>query len=252
MGALHKGHLSLAEQSKQNCDRTVVTIFVNPSQFGPHEDLRRYPRTLQEDLEGLQSAGVDLVLTPEVEHIYPKGFSTYVQPPDVAEPLEGQFRPGHFRGVATVVLKLFQIIPATVAYFGRKDYQQLAVIKQMVSDLNVPIRIEGCKTVREEDGLAMSSRNRYLSSIERGRALCLWRALQAAQSLYANGERNVARLEKAMLQCLDGDADQVQYARVVDAESLQTIDQVDSPAVALIAAYVGSTRLIDNWQLEAT
>lgn len=246
MGALHEGHFSLVRQSRQQCQRSVTSIFVNPTQFAPSEDLERYPRTLEADLGGLRELGVDLVFVPQPEHLYPSGFSTYVEPPACAERLEGQHRPGHFRGVATIVLKLFQIIPATVAFFGQKDYQQLAVIRSMVEDLNVPIRVVGCETIREKDGLAMSSRNRYLSDSERTRALCLSRALSKVEELISGGERDASRLELAMKDILVPDVDSIDYARVVDAASLEDLECIDSEAVALIAAFVGKTRLIDN------
>lgn len=247
MGALHAGHLSLVERSIQECERTVATIFVNPTQFGPNEDFSRYPRTLEDDLSALRALEVDLVLTPSHEVLYPAGFSTFVEPPEVSRPLEGVFRPGHFRGVATVVLKLFQILPASVAYFGQKDYQQLAVIRQMVSDFNVPIRIQGCPTLRESDGLAMSSRNRYLSETQRRAALSLWLALQATKRLVEYGEREVARLESNMSEVLlQHGAESIDYARVVDADTLSEIQTIQSSAIALIAARIGQTRLIDN------
>lgn len=247
MGALHAGHFSLVQRSAQECEITVATIFVNPTQFGPQEDLSRYPRTLEADFAGLQQRQVDLVFVPQPATLYPAGYSTYVQPPEVAEPLEGEHRPGHFRGVATVVMKLFQILPATVAYFGQKDYQQLAVIRRMVEDLNVPIRVEGCPTLRDPDGLAMSSRNRYLSPEDRAAALGLQRALQRVGELQCGGEISVRVLETLMLQVLtDAGIERIEYARVVDAHSLETIETIDRPAVALIAARVGSTRLIDN------
>lgn len=247
MGALHEGHLTLARRSKAECDCTVVTIFVNPTQFGPTEDFSKYPRTLESDLAGLRHIGVEAVFTPSKEDLYPNGFSTYVNPPAAAEPLEGVCRPGHFRGVTTIVMKLFQILPATIAYFGQKDYQQLTVIRRMVEDLNIPIRIEGCPTVREPDGLAMSSRNRYLNEEQRRRALCLWTALGEAKRLYALGERNVVKLETAMVSKLNGYAELVEYARIVNAHDLSSFEsQVNSAAVALIAARVGQTRLIDN------
>ncbi|MFO0941022.1 MAG: pantoate--beta-alanine ligase [Pirellulales bacterium] len=253
MGALHEGHLTLAKRSKAECDYTVVTIFVNPTQFAPNEDFSRYPRTLEADLAGLRSLGVDAVFTPTQDDLYPKRFSTYIDPPAEAQPLEGVCRPGHFRGVATIVMKLFQILPATVAYFGQKDYQQLTIIRRMVEDLNVPIRIQGCPTVRESDGLAMSSRNRYLSAEQRQRALCLWRALSKAKELFESGERRVAEIEAHMSKELtEGGADSIEYARVVDADSLASYQEsIDTPSVALIAARVGQTRLIDNLLLEA-
>ncbi|MFO0923319.1 MAG: pantoate--beta-alanine ligase [Pirellulales bacterium] len=251
MGALHEGHLSLVRRAKLECDVAVVSIFVNPTQFAPTEDLSKYPRTLDADLALLRSVSTDYVFAPTPAKIYPTGFSTYVEPPQVALPLEGVFRPTHFRGVATVVLKLFHMIPSDVAYFGRKDYQQLAVIRKMVEDLDVPIRIIGCETVREQDGLAMSSRNRYLQPTERYQALALWRALNLAKDLANQGERRVTTLEQIMEEELRRSQIQtIDYARVVDPDSLQTLEQVTDRAVALIAARVGTTRLIDNLDLE--
>jgi len=247
MGALHAGHLALVQRSREECDVTVVTIFVNPTQFGPHEDFGKYPRTFEADCALLRDLKTDLVFVPTPELLYPAGFSCYVDPPAVSLPLEGTCRPGHFRGVATVVLKLFQILPATISYFGQKDYQQLAVIRHMVEDLNVPIRVEGCETIREADGLAMSSRNRYLTADQRRSALSLWKALNCARALLDEGVRSIERLEQAMERTLyDAGADHVEYARVVDADSLATLSELNVPAVALIAARVGTTRLIDN------
>ena len=247
MGALHAGHLTLVARSREECDITVVRIFVNPTQFGANEDFSRYPRTLDDDLGGLRDLQTDLVFLPTPTQLYPEGFSTFVEPPKVALPLEGVCRPGHFRGVATIVLKLFQICPATIGYFGQKDYQQLSVIRHMVDDLNLPIRIEGCETVREADGLAMSSRNRYLKDDQRRTAASLWQALNLANHLVATGVRKVGELEAAMVQVLrEAGVERIDYARVVDRDSLDTMEHVDRPAVGLIAAYVGSTRLIDN------
>ncbi len=247
MGALHEGHFSLVRQSASQCDVTVATIFVNPSQFGPKEDLTRYPRTLDNDLAGLMKAGAGVAFVPESSDIYADGHSTWIEPPSVARPLEGEFRPGHYRGVATVVLKLFNLIPATVAYFGQKDYQQLQVIRRMVEDLNIPIRIEACPTVREADGLAMSSRNRYLSSTERETATCLSKALQRVAELVESGEIDIAVLESAMQSILlEAGVSMIDYARVVDVDTLETMKSLDSPSVALIAARIGATRLIDN------
>lgn len=251
MGALHEGHLSLARTSVGQCDHTVTTIFVNPTQFAPHEDLSRYPRTLDADLEGLRREGVSAVFVPESDDIYPPGFSTSVQPPSVAQSLEGEFRPAHFQGVATVVLKLFHILPTTHAFFGQKDYQQLCVIRAMVRDLNVPIEIVACPTVRETDGLAMSSRNRYLNAEQRIRALRLFAALDAAEHAVHDGQRDAAAIERIMQATLLADGpeqgvDSIDYAKLVDAQTLQPIRQLDDRAVALIAAKVGSTRLIDN------
>ncbi|MCU0707201.1 MAG: pantoate--beta-alanine ligase [Pirellula sp.] len=247
MGALHEGHLSLVRHAKQACDISVATIFVNPSQFGPNEDYQRYPRTLESDLQALDSVGCDFVFTPTMEAIYPSGYSTYVEPPRVAERWEGAYRPGHFRGVATIVLKLFMLVPAQVAYFGRKDYQQVAVISAMVRDLGVPIRIEACETIRDPDGLAMSSRNRYLSESERVRALSLSHALHRAQMMLDAGHRSPSELEQGMRDVLlSAPVDSIDYAVVVDPETLDPIESIQRDAVALIAARVGTTRLIDN------
>lgn len=250
MGALHAGHLALVQRSVSECDVSIATIFVNPTQFAPHEDLSRYPRTLESDLEGLRSVKCDMVFVPQNESLYPAGFSTYVEPPEVAQPLEGVCRPGHYRGVCTIVLKLFGILPATVAYFGQKDYQQLAVIRRMVEDLNVNVRVEGCPTVREPDGLAMSSRNRYLGPEQRQTALCLWRSLTLVQQLINDGQRDIPTLESAMQrQLIAGGADRIDYARIVHQDTLADLDSLDQPAIALIAARVGATRLIDNLML---
>jgi pantoate--beta-alanine ligase len=247
MGALHEGHLSLVRRARQEAEVVAVTIFVNPTQFGPQEDYSRYPRTLEADLAALSAAGCDLVLVPDAEAIYPSGFSTYVQPPAVAEPWEGVCRPGHFRGVATVVLKLFHLIPADVACFGEKDYQQLRVIQRMVEDLNVPIRIVPCPTVREPDGLAMSSRNRYLAPHERQQALGLVRALGAAREEVARGERDASVVRRRMREVLQAAGiTRIDYATLVDPQTLHELNELTGPARALIAAYVGSTRLIDN------
>ena len=252
MGALHEGHLSLVRRAKRECDVAVATIFVNPTQFAPHEDFSRYPRTLDADLAALKAAHCDLVFVPSREEMYPPGASTLVEPPQVAQPLEGVCRPGHFRGVATVVLNLFQIIPADRAYFGQKDYQQALVIQRMVADLNVPLQVVVCPTVRELDGLAMSSRNRYLSPSERKQALALSRALNVVQDQFARGERDAAALKAQMLRVLeDAGIEQIDYATIADAETLAEVTRLSGPAAALIAAYVGSTRLIDNCLLPA-
>ncbi|MCY2975525.1 MAG: pantoate--beta-alanine ligase [Planctomycetota bacterium] len=250
MGALHAGHYALVRQSASQCDKTIATIFVNPTQFAAGEDLSRYPRTLEADLEGLAAAGADFVFVPQDSDLYPKGFSTFVDPPSVSMPLEGAFRPGHYRGVATIVLKLFNLIPATSAFFGRKDYQQLLTIQKMVDDLNVPIRIEACETVREADGLAMSSRNRYLSPEDRQRAVGIYRSLQRTLRDFNSGVRNASELEATLLKSLhDLNIDQVDYAKVVDAETLENRTKLEAPAIALVAARIGKTRLIDNWLL---
>jgi len=251
MGALHSGHLSLVQRAKQDCDVAVATIFVNPTQFGPNEDLSKYPRTLESDLAALRESQCDFVFVPPSDRVYTSGHSTFIEPPSVAKRWEGELRPGHFRGVATVVLKLFQLIPAHVAFFGRKDYQQVAVIRAMVDDLNVPIRIQVCDTIREPDGLAMSSRNRYLSKEDRVRALGLWLALNSARSRLVEGETSSSRLEEAMRQELAKSVDAVDYAVIVHPDTMEPLIQVDETAVAIIAARVGSTRLIDNLTLIA-
>lgn len=252
MGALHAGHISLIERACELADVVVASIFVNPTQFGPQEDFQQYPRTLDDDLRGLGAAGCNLVFVPSASDIYPPGFSTYIDPPAVSQPLEGVCRPGHFRGVATVVLKLFELVPAHIACFGQKDYQQLVVIRRMVNDLMIPIEIVACPTVREVDGLAMSSRNRYLSATERQQALSLSQALTQAAQLFSDGERSAKAIASAMKQTLHrAGIDKIDYAAVADAATLAEFDKIDRPAVALIAAYVGSTRLIDNRLLTA-
>jgi len=251
MGALHDGHLSLVENSQQECDVTVTTIFVNPTQFGPQEDLDKYPRTLARDLELLAGPPASHVFVPSQEEIYPPGFSTFVDPPAVALPLEGAARPGHFRGVATVVLKLFNLVQPDVAYFGQKDYQQCLVVRRMVEDLGLPISIRMCPIVRDPDGLAMSSRNRYLSPAERGQALAISRALAGARRLFESGQRNAALLRDA----IRGDLEQaglarIDYVEVADPATLAPVDLIEEAAIALIAAHVGKTRLIDNSLLQ--
>lgn len=250
MGALHAGHLSLVRHSIDRCDATVATIFVNPTQFAPHEDLDKYPRTLDADLEMLLRAGVDGVFVPEASAIYRPGFSTYVSPPDVGRRWEGESRPDHFRGVTTIVAKLFHLLPATHAFFGQKDFQQARVLQAMVEDLDFAIDVVVCPIVRENDGLALSSRNRYLNPSQRNRALALYRALKAARELASAGERRVASLEERMQRELRTAVDQTDYCVVVDAESLEPIDELEGPAVALIAARIGETRLIDNLRID--
>jgi pantoate--beta-alanine ligase len=247
MGALHEGHLSLVRAARRDCDRIMVTIFVNPSQFNAREDLAKYPRTLSADLDLLARENVDLVFAPADDEIYPAGFSTFVEPPAVARTLEGVHRPGHFRGVATVVLKLFQLIPADMAFFGQKDYQQCLVIRRMVEDFHVPIEIRMCPVVRELDGLAMSSRNRHLTPSERQRASAIFRALSAGRQLLEQGQRSAAVLRDRMRGILvEAGIQRVDYVSVADRESLVELDVVADRAVLLIAAFVGETRLIDN------
>lgn len=247
MGALHEGHLSLMRRARKECGFTVATLFVNPTQFGPNEDLARYPRDLETDARLSEGTGLDLLLAPPVEEVYPSGASTWVTVEGLGDRLEGASRPGHFRGVATVVAKLFNMVQPDRAYFGLKDYQQLQVIRQMSRDLNFPIEIIPCETVREPDGLAMSSRNRYLSPPERQSALALSRALKAARAACEAGQRSVPALAGAARQVLDAEPGvQTDYVHLVDAETLLPLDQVDRPAVLLLAARVGATRLIDN------
>lgn len=251
MGALHEGHVSLVRRAVHDCDFTVVTIFVNPKQFGPQEDFARYPRTLAADLEALARAQADLVFAPTADQIYRPGFSTYVEPPEVARTLEGSCRPGHFRGVTTIVLKLFHLVPAHVAYFGRKDYQQWRVIQTMADDLDLPIRVEACPTLREPDGLAMSSRNRYLSPAERQQAGAIWRSLLHAAHLAAQGERNAAAIRQQMREVLArAGITRIDYVALVDPLMLAEVEDVRADTVALVAAYVGGTRLIDNRPLQ--
>jgi pantoate--beta-alanine ligase len=237
----------LAKISNQECNTTIVTIFINPQQFAPHEDLDKYPRTIERDLDLLAKLHVPFVFAPTEDQIYPPGFSTFVDPPSVALPMEGESRPHHFRGVATVVLKLFHLVPADAAYFGQKDYQQSLVIRRMVEDLGFPITIRICPIIRERDGLAMSSRNRYLSPEERGQALAISRALDTGRLLVEAGERDVDRLRNTLRSVLgQAGISQIDYVQVVHPETLDELDQIGDAAIALIAAHVGKTRLIDN------
>ena len=251
MGALHAGHVSLVEASRNTCDTTIATIFVNPMQFAPHEDFQKYPRTLAADMEKLAAAGADFVFAPANDEVYRAGHSTYVEPPAVSLPLEGRCRPGHYRGVATVVLKLFNLIPADVAFFGQKDYQQSLVIRRMVDDLDVPIRIEVCPTVREPDGLAMSSRNAYLGAAERKQALAVSRSLFAARELVAAGESNAVKIKHEMEHVLrTAGIERIDYVALADPETLAEHATLTLPTIALVAVHVGATRLIDNLILD--
>jgi pantoate--beta-alanine ligase len=247
MGALHEGHLSLIAAAREECDLAVASIFVNPTQFSPQEDFRTYPRDLERDMSLLSSRGCDLVFAPSNEIMYAPNHSTFVDVGPIGQVFEGEFRPTHFRGVATIVLKLFQLVPANRAYFGRKDYQQTIVIRQMAADLNVPIEIRVCPTMREPDGLAMSSRNAYLSPDERSRAVVLSRSLRLAEGLAGEGERKVATIRDRMLAEIQqtGGVD-VQYIAFVRDGTLTPVDQIDGPTTIALAATVGKTRLIDN------
>jgi pantoate--beta-alanine ligase len=250
MGYLHEGHLSLIRRARAENDRVAVSIFVNPTQFGPHEDYARYPRDLERDLRLLEPLGVDLVFVPSVEEMYPPGFQTWVIVEEVSRPLEGASRPGHFRGVATVVAKLFHILQPDRAYFGQKDAQQTVVIRRMVQDLNIPVEIVICPTVREPDGLAMSSRNTYLNPEERRSATVLFRALQIAKARYEAGERDAERLREAMREVIRAEPlARIDYVSVADPETLRELEQVEGPALLSLAVYIGTTRLIDNIML---
>ncbi|MDX2035412.1 MAG: pantoate--beta-alanine ligase [Isosphaeraceae bacterium] len=251
MGALHAGHARLVEVAREETDFVVVSIFVNPTQFGPKEDFSRYPRTLESDLAICGDAGAALVFTPSVEAIYPPspGPRTYVEVPGLSDILEGASRPGHFRGVATVVMKLFQMVQPDVAFFGRKDFQQLRVIEKMTSDLDLPVRIRPVATVRESDGLAMSSRNRYLDDAQRKAATVLSRALRAAENAVTAGERDADRVRQILVETIESESSALlDYAEVADAATLEALARISpgQPAVALLAARVGPARLIDN------
>ncbi len=246
MGFLHEGHASLIRQSTNRCDATIVSIFVNPTQFGPSEDLANYPQDLEADQGLCLKLGVSLLFMPEAQEIYPSNFQTFIEPGRVAEPLCGKYRPGHFRGVATVVAKLFNMVQPDLAFFGQKDLQQTAVIKRMVRDLNMPVDISVVPTMREADGLAMSSRNVYLSPDERKRALSISLALASAEAAFKHGEREGGKLLAQAHECLWG-VDQLQYCELVDAQSLEPVrGHVDRTVALCVAAFVGSTRLIDN------
>jgi pantoate--beta-alanine ligase len=251
MGALHEGHLSLVRASNAECDCTVVSIYVNPSQFGRGEDLDKYPRTLEADLDALAECGVPLVLAPRNEDVYPNGYATWVEVGSVAWRWEGECRPGHFRGVATIVLKLVNMVGPDVAFFGQKDYQQALVIRRMVDDLNVPVAIRVCPTVREPDGLAMSSRNAYLDAGQRQRALVLWQSLSLAAELVERGERSAAAIaEKMRAVILSADDARIDYVALADPDTLEPVDEIRGPTLAALAVRVGATRLIDNHLLQ--
>jgi pantoate--beta-alanine ligase len=247
MGALHEGHLSLVRAAQASCDTVAVTIFVNPTQFGPKEDFASYPRTLEQDCQTLEAAGVDLVFAPSVEEMYPGGASTFVEVAGLSERLDGASRPGHFRGVATVVAKLFNIFTPDHAFFGQKDAAQVAVLRKMVRDLRFAVQLDVCPTVREPDGLALSSRNRNLSSEQRRQALVLSRALEAVEEQVRGGENDSAKLLAEALRILQEEPGvQVDYCRIVDPDTLEDVPDVHRGALVAVAARVGSTRLIDN------
>lgn len=246
MGALHEGHLSLVHLAKKSCEKVVATIFVNPTQFAPHEDFSKYPRTLERDLQLLREAGCDYVFVPSRDEVYPPGFSTEVDPPAVARRWEGESRPRHFRGVATVVLKLLNMVPADLAVFGQKDFQQAAVIQQMVRDLNVGTEIQLGPIIRDPDGLAMSSRNRYLSPNERQRALALSQSLQAAKESIAAGETRAVTIAGMIGETLQSQVDAIDYVAIADGVTLEPVEVIAANTVILLAVKIGNTRLIDN------
>ena len=247
MGALHEGHISLVRAARERCGTVVASIFVNPTQFGPNEDFARYPRTLEHDTEMLQGEKVDVLFTPTREEMYPQGAVTFVTVEGLSERLCGRSRPGHFRGVTTIVNKLFNIVEPDFAFFGQKDAAQAAIIRKMVKDLDMPVEVVICPIVREPDGLAMSSRNVYLNPDERKRARVLYRALQKVQALYASGERSVAELIVAAKQVLAEEPEvKLEYFEVADPVTLEATLDFSQPVLIAVAAKVGGTRLIDN------
>ena len=250
MGYLHEGHLSLVKRAKEECASVAVSIFVNPTQFGPNEDLAAYPRDLERDLRLLESLGVDLVWTPTPEIMYPDGYQTWVQVEALTVSLEGARRPGHFRGVTTVVAKLFNGVQPAKAYFGQKDAQQAAVIRRMARDLNFPLDVVVCPTMREPDGLAMSSRNAYLDPEQRQAATVLYRALSAAKEAYEAGEHDAEKLRALMRETLAAEPlAKMQYVSCADYDTLEELDTVSGKALLSMAVFVGKTRLIDNFVL---
>jgi pantoate--beta-alanine ligase len=251
MGALHVGHTALVQRAKKECAPVVASIFVNPKQFGPNEDFAKYPRSLESDSEKFSAAGVDALFLPDAAEIYPRGFRTYVTVEGLSDRLEGRSRPGHFRGVATVVMKLLEIVQPHYAYFGRKDAQQVRIISQMVRDLNLDTEIVVCPIVREPDGLALSSRNAYLNADERRAATVLHRALQAGRAELTAGVRDSLRLQSVMRRVLEAEPlAAVDYAEIVDADAFEPVTRIARPCYVLLAVFIGKTRLIDNLYLE--
>jgi len=247
MGALHEGHLSLVRAAKAQCDAVAVSIFVNPTQFGPTEDLAKYPRPLERDCELLENEGVDILFAPSVDEMYLKTEATWVMAEGLSDKLDGRSRPGHFRGVTTVVAKLFHVIEPDVAFFGQKDAAQVAVIRRFVRDLNFPVEIAVCPIIREPDGLAMSSRNAYLTPEDRQCALVLNRSLQRVEKEFRAGERNAAKLAAGAKQVIAQQPQvRLDYFEIVDPDTLEPVEQISQPTLAAVAAYVGTTRLIDN------
>ena len=254
MGALHEGHASLLRRAKSECSKVIASIFVNPTQFGPNEDLAKYPRTIEADVAKLEAAGVDILFAPDANEIYPPGFTTYVTVEGLSHRLEGRSRPGHFRGVATVVMKLFATVQPHFAFFGRKDAQQSRILQRMLLDLNSDVELVLCPIVREPDGLALSSRNAYLNSEERRAAIVLGRALQAAGREIAAGTRDALTLQDAVRQILAQEKlARVDYVEVADADSFEPVARIGSrPTYVLLAVFIGKTRLIDNLLIESS
>ncbi len=254
MGALHNGHLSLIKKAREENDIVVVSIFVNPTQFGPNEDYEKYPRPFKDDFSMCKEEKVDYIFNPDVKDIYPEGYLTYVEVQDLSDILCGQYRPGHFRGVATIVLKLFNIIQPTIAYFGLKDYQQYVIINKMVKDLNLDVKIKGLPIVREKDGLALSSRNQYLSEEERRDALLLYKSLVQAKELIESGEYNTRKVIKHMYRILlSGQLikkKNIDYIEIVDKNSLKSLSYIEKECIILLAVWIGKARLIDNMEVK--
>jgi len=249
MGYLHEGHLALIRRARAECEQVVVSIFVNPTQFGANEDLSKYPRDLERDLRLIEPY-TDLVWTPSAEVMYPQGYQTWVEVEAVTRPLEGAMRPGHFKGVTTIVAKLFNGVQPHKAYFGQKDAQQVAVIRQMVRDLNFPVEIVVCPTLREADGLAMSSRNVYLDPAQRQAATVLFRSLSAAKAAYEQGEHNAEKLRQVMKDMLASEPlAEMQYVSCADYDTLEELDVIKGKALLSMAVFLGKTRLIDNFVL---
>ncbi|MDD8019771.1 MAG: pantoate--beta-alanine ligase [Acidobacteriota bacterium] len=247
MGYLHEGHLSLVREAKKRSAKTVVSIFVNPKQFGPAEDYQIYPRDFKRDADLLEKEGVDLIFCPSVEEMYPAGYKTYVQVEDLENKLCGHSRPGHFRGVCTVVLKLFNLIQPDEAYFGWKDAQQVIILKKMVGDLNLPVKIRPMPLIREKDGLALSSRNIYLNSQERQAALVLYRSLELAEKQIKDGEKQAAKIKQSMIDLISAEPlARIDYVEIVDVQTLDSLEKIDGDALIALAVYFGRTRLIDN------
>jgi len=247
MGYLHEGHLSLVRESLRKADVTVVSIFVNPAQFGPREDLKEYPRDMNRDSEVLEREGIDYLFVPEADEMYPQGYKTYVEVHDLQDKLCGRSRPGHFRGVCTGVLKLFNIINPDISFFGQKDYQQAIILKRMVKELNLGVKIEVLPLIREEDGLALSSRNKYLTQEERKAALVLSKSLKEAKSMVDKGQRDSAAIIKEMKEMIGRESlVKIDYVEIVDMDNLDPVARIEKEALAALAVFIGRVRLIDN------